>query len=256
MHWNKIGLFLVVMIFLMSIALSACSGSFSTIENTTPTVVNLAASPTPTTESTISPTPTQEPTLEPTATATSTPIPALEVETVNAWCVPEIYGSAGTITSAAMPENGRAASQTDDGTMSLLYPDSVCVFSFTFNQTSPEGLVLKWFEKSNLVTPWLNMNLQTDPTNEQISFGTTNHSYIIAPPLWFIDYHIQLQSQDGSVLWESPIHLERDWQPELCWNLVLPNPVTLLCAKMQDLHPWDPGYGIIDLTPYDNNKEE
>ncbi len=255
MRWNRSGLLFFTMVFFMSGALSACSGKTSATEINTLSTASPVPSATSTIEATIPPTATQEPTLEPTFTATVTPIPALEVKEVNAWCMPAIYGAVGAITSASMPENGRAATQTSDGTISLLYPDSICTFSFTFNQVSPEGLSLKWFEESNLITPWLTMNLQTDPENEQVAFSTTNHSYVVAPPLWFIDYHIQLQAQDGSVLWEGPIHLERDWQPELCWNLVLPNPVTLLCAKMQDLHPWDPGYGIIDLTPYDNKEE-
>lgn len=221
--------------------LAACTGMGTETADIPAATLQLATEIQPTTEPTLQPTPELEPTLEPTPLPSLTPIPALAVVEFHAWCMPEKFGIAPVVSSAALPENGRTAT-LDGDVLTLLYPDSVCVFSFTFNQSAPDGMSLEWLYRSGSESPWWTIDLQPDPTNPQTLFGTTTHSYIINPPLWFIDYRLQLHDSDGAVLWEAPMHLERDWQPELCWNGVLPNPVTLLCIKQQDLHPWDPGY--------------
>jgi len=197
---------------------------------------------------------TQEPTAEPKPTAAPTAIPSptalseLKVEEFNAWCIPARYGILPEVNSSNLPENGRAAT-TDGDVLTLLYPDSICAFTFTFNQPAPQGLQLNWLNTSGSDAPWLEVPLQADPQNPAIAFGSTTHTYVVSPPLWFIDYRLQLLAEDGTALWEDTIHLERDWQPELCWNGVLPNPVTLLCIKQQDLHPWDPGYCMYNTCP-------
>ena len=197
---------------------------------------------------------TQEPTAEPrptalpTAVPTPTALPELKVDAFNAWCMPAGYGKLPEVTSSAMLENGRAATVKGD-MMTLLYPDSVCVFSFTFNQAAPQGLSLAWLNKTGADVPWLETPLQADPQNNAIAFGTETHTYVISPPLWGVDYKLRLLAEDGTSLWEDAIHMGRDWQPELCWNGVLPDPVTLLCIKQQDLHPWDPGYCMYNTCP-------
>ena len=152
------------------------------------------------------------------------------------------------VSSSSMPEKGRAAIAKGD-VLTVLYPDSICTFYFTFNQAAPQGLSLNWLNTTGADTPWLEIPLRTDPENAAIAFGTATHTYVVSPPLWGVDYLIQLKNDDGTALWENTIHMERDWQPELCWNGVLPDPVTLLCIKQQDLHPWDPGYCMYNTCP-------
>ncbi len=167
---------------------------------------------------------------------------------MNAWCMPAAYGMPPVVESAAMPENARAFTQDGDQ-IKLIYPDSVCVFSFTFNQIAPEGLNLEWYDAGKSTSPWNVIPLHSDPADGNTAFGTTNHTFVIEPPFWFISYSIALLANDGTKLWDSSIYLERDWQPELCWNGVLPNPVTLACTKQQDLHPVDPGYCLFHACP-------
>ncbi len=240
---RKLRLLLAVLISLSIILglLTACSTTNSETTDTPAATLQQVIESQPTAEPTLQPTSEVQPTVEPTPLPSPTPIPALEVQEFHAWCMPEKFGIAPEVTSAAMLENSRTATLVGE-VWTLLYPDSVCVFSFTFNQAAPGGISLALLYKSSSEIPWWTIDLRSDTTNPQTLFGTTTHSYIINPPLWYIDYRLQLRDSDSTVLWEAPIHLERDWQPELCWNGVLPNPVTLLCIKQQDLHPWDPGY--------------
>nr|MBP8858203.1 hypothetical protein [Anaerolineaceae bacterium] len=107
----------------------------------------------------------QEPTAEPqpaatpTAVPTPTALPELQVDAFNAWCMPAGYGVMPEVTSSVMLENGRAATVKGD-VMTLLYPDSFCVFSFTFNQAAPQGLSLVWLNKTGADVPWLETPLQ------------------------------------------------------------------------------------------------
>lgn len=201
-------------------------------------------SPEPTQEPTAEPKPTQVPTAVPSPTA----MPELQVEEFTAWCMPEKFGLLPEVSSSAMPEYGRAA-VANNGVLTVLYPDSICTFSFTFNQPAPQGLNLDWMNTIGSEDPWLSIPLLTDPQNPAIAYGTTTHDYVVRPPLWFIDYNLRLIGEDGESIWTNTIHLERDWQPEVCWNGVLPDPVTLLCIKQQDLHPWDPGYCLYHDCP-------
>ncbi len=37
-------------------------------------------------------------------------------------------------------------------------------------------------------------------------------------------------------------------QAEACWNGLMPDSEKLTCRKMQDMHPWDAGYGWFKPT--------
>ena len=248
---NKLSILFILVVLFTGI-LSACTANTSTGIQETAEIANPAPgeelTAEPAEELTLAPTAEPQPTAVSTVIPSPTALPELKVEEFNAWCIPAGYGNLPEVSTSAMPENGRAAT-VDGDIVTLLYPDSVCVFSFTFNQPAPQGLNLTWLNLTGADVPWLETPLQADPQNTAIAFGTATHTYVVSPPLWGVDYLIQLKNDDGIALWENTIHMERDWQPELCWNGVLPDPVTLLCIKQQDLHPWDPGYCMYNTCP-------
>jgi hypothetical protein len=246
-HVTKLSALLIVAVLFAGI-LSACSANTPTAAEVPAQTANPAPVDEMTTEPSEEPTAEPQPTLAPTVETSPTPLPELKVEGFNAWCIPARYGIMPEVSSSVMPEYGRAAVAKGD-VLTVLYPDSICAFIFTFNQPAPQGLSLNWLYTTGAETPWLEVPLRADPQNGAIAFGTATHSYVVSPPLWGIDYRLQLKAGDGTSLWENTIHMERDWQPELCWNGVLPNPVTLLCIKQQDLHPWDPGYCMFNTCP-------
>lgn len=242
---------LIILAALLVGILAACTTTPATEEAAPATKIpapSEEATAEPLEETTQEPTAEPQPTAEPTAIPIPTALPELKVEEFNAWCMPEKFGLLSEVSSSSMPENGRAAT-VEGEVLTLLYPDSICVFSFTFNQPAPENLKLNWLNTTGSGAPWLEIPLRADPQDNAIAYGTTFHTYVINPPLWSIDYRLQVQAEDGTNLWENTIHLEKDWQPEVCWNGVLPNPVTLLCIKQQDLHPWDPGYCMYNTCP-------
>jgi hypothetical protein len=195
-----------------------------------------------------SPPPTEAPTLAPTETPTetplpptATPLPELAAEGVQGWCLPEDATLAMTSDPLNPPASARLGQMGAAGLEIRNLPAFACVFTYTFNQTPPEGLALQVYEARGQ-KPWLTAELKPVEGSPNAVSATLRHTYIIAPPLWDVAYQFALVDASGKELRRDPVSLHR-WTPELCWNGRKPNPLTLRCPLQQDLHPWDAGYG-------------
>jgi hypothetical protein len=174
-------------------------------------------------------TPTDVPTETPEPTATATPLPALAVLTDNGftgWCIPQ--DMAYKADSEVMPTGG-VAGTIKNGILALKTPANACAFVFTFNQAAPQGLKLEIYSLSQS-TPWLTVDLAQSKQNPLIAYAILTHSYIKEPPFWSIVYRVVVKTADGTPAYDNKVDI-RKWEPYLCWDFSVPDPVTLKCPN-------------------------
>lgn len=227
---------------LLTLMAAACSPA--SVPELTATIEAASETPLPPTE-TPPPTATLEPTV--TTTPTATPIPPLGLveggDTI--WCLPATSFSALPTSEVILPDG--MAAVVEDGLLTAVIPDKACVFVYQFNQPIPAGIKLQVFD--NREAAWLEEVLSTSSSDPATGYAILDHAYVVNPPFWFYDYTIKLVSVEGVELYNRVIHFRRPYMPEPCWNGTLPNPFTLQCPLKQDLHPWDPGYGVPCVDP-------
>jgi hypothetical protein len=224
MNWASLVLVIVL--------LAACAPAAPAAPAATEAPATLTPAPTET--SLPSPTPTLEPTATTEPTATATPMPALAVTSdgYNGWCLPK--DTAGKLDSETMPKGGIAAT-VKNGLLAFKTPANACALVFTFNQAAPQGLKLEVYSLSQ-AQPWLTVDLVQSTQNPNIAYAILTHSYIKEPPFWSIVYRVVVKTTDGASVFDNKLDV-RKWEPYLCWDFSVPDPVTLYCpSKDGDWH--------------------
>jgi hypothetical protein len=105
--------------------------------------------------------------------------------------------------------------------------------------------------KNKANSPWLTVPLVFSRDDPLVGYATLNHTYIVNPPLWNIEYRFSLAAPGGKEYWSEPISFKRDWLGRICWNGKRQAPVTLRCDTITygDRHPTDWGYLLPVPTP-------
>ncbi|NPV56376.1 MAG: hypothetical protein HPY76_06880 [Anaerolineae bacterium] len=202
-----------------------------------PAATATQAPPTPEPSPTSAPTALPSPTLEPTATA----VPALAMlpDGLSGWCLPVGDPTAANSTPDAKPA-GAVDVVTENDQVNVIGEFSRCYFFAAFNQPLPDGVLIKFFDGGSNFYQSAVQPLSTDPNT---GWALVDHTYLVNPPAWELYFRIDVVAVDDTPFYTSTYHVARGWEPNMCWNGTLPNPITLRCPLRQDLHPWDAGYG-------------
>ena len=179
-----------------------------------------------------------------TATPTQTLTATVEAEVseplpdgMEIWCLPDGLPYPNNIAKITKPEE--AIDIFYDGEkISYEGPSSGC-FVFLPNEGSNADYAVAIYDLSNS-GPWYTRVFHE---SQDGLIAILKHSYIINPPLWAVSYRIEILDGDDEVVFEAPFEYSRNWAPDACWNGKMPNPVTMLCERQQDQHPWDAWYG-------------
>lgn len=200
------------------------------------------------------PTATQPPTAtpEPSATATqpptATPVPALAIlaDGFNAWCAPLDSGTRPSGPDA--PDYARKMVVNGDN-IQVPIPASFCTLSYRFNQPVQDGMTLTFFDGKNA---FLKLPLQAAKDHADEVWTSVTHSYVINPPLWYIDYRLSVAGPDGKELWSKPVRFAKPL-PAPCAIGGYPDPVTLYCNPFDpreiEPHPENPDYPYTTPNP-------
>lgn len=176
-----------------------------------------------------------------TAVAVTPTIPPPEIppnlEGLSIWCLPQGVSYVHDLSKLEKSEQAVEVSYTQDGFM-LVGPLSACFLQLPA-AAAADGMQVAIFDQSNSAA-WYTRPLVA---GTQGWIAPLTHSYLVNPPYWSLNYRLQLQNASGETVFSAPLHYERNWLAERCWNGNLPNPITLRCPLQQDLHPWDAGYG-------------
>jgi len=126
-------------------------------------------------------------------------------------------------------------------------PAVYCVVSFKFNQAAPSDLELQVKEGSNVF-----LTRALDPANGQADtvWTSLDHSYIVNPPLWEVNYTLTVVDAGDQEVWSSLVKFAKPL-PETCIYGGLADPVTLYCTTTD---PWEiePKPGV--TYPYDRSR--
>lgn len=153
------------------------------------------------------------------------------------WCLPDGIPYPKNAAEITKPEE--AIDVFYDGeTISYEGPSSGC-FVFLPDEDSNAAYKVAIYDQSN-TGPWYTRSFNE---SQDGLIAILKHSYIINPPFWEVNYRIELLDGDSEVVFEAPFQYSRMWAPDKCWNGKMPNPVTMLCERQQDQHPWDAWYG-------------
>ena len=172
----------------------------------------------------------------PTPTPTLTQVSDAPLEGMAIWCLPE--GITYPKDPAEIQKNDQAIAIEYDAGYTFRGPYSACFIQLPLNNQYEDATVA-FFDISNSSSFYT----QKFYKNGDGLIAVVNHSYLVDAPYWQTHYRIEIQAEDGSVLFSAPLLYAREWQAERCWNGNMPNPVTYRCPLQQDLHPWDAGYG-------------
>ncbi|MBI9048694.1 MAG: hypothetical protein JEZ00_04715 [Anaerolineaceae bacterium] len=159
------------------------------------------------------------------------------------WCL-----EAGTVfpKDTALVQKGDDAIEAvyDENGFTITGPFSVCYVQIPDEGQNADNLVAI-YDNSNSAAWYVRKFYQS----EDGLVAELKHSYIVDPPHWQLNYRIELQDDNGEALFSAPLIYQRNWRAKLCWNGKMPNPVTYLCERQQDQHPWDAWYGKPMPTP-------
>ncbi|MBE0696153.1 MAG: hypothetical protein IH586_04455 [Anaerolineaceae bacterium] len=239
-------LFLLVVIGLVS-----CSPAAAQAPTLAPTAAPTSTDlPTATQMPTASPTLAPTATLEPTATPvppTATPMPPLAVldDGFNVWGAPLDY--AGTKAQGPdEPAYARKMVKTAD-LLQASIPATYCVVVYHFNQPVPAGLTLAFIDGKSI---FLKQPLVAAEGQPDVAWTSVSHSYVINPPLWWVDYTLTVLDPAGKEIWTNPVQFAKPL-PEPCIYGGLPDPVTMWCTITD---PWEiePHPGV--TYPYDRSR--
>jgi hypothetical protein len=185
-------------------------------------------SPTP-----IPPTETPLPTSTFTPAPTATPIPALAVapDGINPFCLTKKFFFApeeGPNGPASKPE--KASDATIDkktGTISFPIPAISCTLVLKFNQPAPAGMKLQVWD-ARPQEPFITYEMTVNPANPNEVYALMDHTMIVDPPKWWMDYTIVVLTSDGKEVFRNAIRVQKRL-PAKCWDGSYPNPITLFC---------------------------
>lgn len=233
----------ICVVLLVAFALASCSQEtpipfVEPTEFIPPTTVPPTATATllPSPTATQPPTATPEPTATPTQPPTATPVPVLAIQPdgFDAWCAPEEY--AGTRPSSPDAPDYARKMVAKDTRILVPIPATYCVMVYRFNRPVPEGTVLTFYDGTN---PFLKLPLLAADGNPNEAWASVTHSYVINPPLWFVDYRLSVTGSDGQELWSNPVRFAKPL-PEPCPFGGYPDPVTMWCTPTDpwEIEPW------------------
>ena len=174
------------------------------------------------------------------ATATPTPVPTVVPDALpngmEVWCFPE--GTTYAQDPAALQKSDQAIDIVYNGGLTFKGPYSACFVQLP-NESQYQNAIIAFFDQSNSGAFYKRSLYK----NGDGLIAVIKHTYLVNAPLWQANYRLEIQGEDGSTLFAAPLHYERNWQAQRCWNGNMPNPVTYRCPLQLDLHPWDAGYG-------------
>jgi hypothetical protein len=177
-----------------------------------------------------------------TATVTPDGEPAAKVvdplpEGMEFWCLPVDVPYVKDPAAVQKSDLAVDVKYGEDG-FTLRGPFSVCYIQLPA-ESQYDDAVISFFDLSK-GPAWYTCNLSKNGTG---LIAVLTHQYLVDPPFWRLHYSIEIQADDGPVLFFSPLLYDRKWKADLCWNGNMPDPVTFRCPLQLDLHPWDAGYG-------------
>lgn len=186
-------------------------------------------SPTPTVPPTETPLPTNTATIAPTATA----VPAFAVapDGINPFCLTKkffIAAEEGPNGPASKPE--KATDGTIDkktGLISFPIPAINCTLVLKFNQPAPTGMKLQIWD-ARPQEPFITYDMTVNPNNPNEVYAVMDHSMIVDPPKWWMDYTAVVVTSDGKEVFRNAIHVQKPLPPK-CWDGSYPNPITMFC---------------------------
>ena len=177
-------------------------------------------------------TPILTPTLKETALPTATLTPeklAVAADGLLIWCLPLFSTTDSSVipVTGGMPEEAVRAEKVD-GITTVTTQMKSCMFTFTFSKPVGEGLQLHFQDQNP--EPFLTVDL--NPANGLTNSGYANleHSWIVDPPFWRVDYTLRVVNAEGDVIWEDVVAFNRGWQPDPCPDGRMPDANTLQCA--------------------------
>jgi hypothetical protein len=195
----------------------------------TPTEIPATSTPLPS-PTQVPPTETPEPTNTAVPTATAIPPLAIMPDGINPWCLPITFSTHvdGPNGPASMPEGGRPGTvDKNSGRIDFHIPAVSCTLVLAFNQPITDGMKLQVWDASPQ-EPFVTYEMKSNPINPREAYAIMNHSYIINPPKWWMDYTLVVVAADGREVFRNPARVFKSL-PEKCWDGSLPNPVTLFC---------------------------
>jgi hypothetical protein len=127
-----------------------------------------------------------------------------------------------------MPEGGRAGTvNKNTGLVNFHIPAVTCTLVLRFNQAVPAGMSLQVWD-ARPQEPFVVYEFNPNPGNPNEAFAIMNHTYIINPPKWWMDFTLVVVTPDGKEVFRAPAHFFKSL-PEKCWDDSLPDPITLFC---------------------------
>jgi hypothetical protein len=145
-----------------------------------------------------------------------------------AWCMPkEIEYPLGSIAQTGEMPNGALEGILVDGFIELRAQVQDCTFMITFNRPVPLGTRIHIKDMNPI--PFIDEELIPVIENPNKGFVTLDHSFIIDPPYWVVEYYISIISPDGEDQWLGSVKMTRGWESNLCPDGTLPDPITLQC---------------------------
>ena len=176
-------------------------------------------------------TPLPTSTFTPAPTATKVPALAIAPDGINPFCLTKKYfitAEEGPTGPASKPENAQdGAIDKKKGVISLPIPAINCTIVLKFNQAVPTGMTLQVWD-ARPQEPFIKYDMLVNPNNPNEAYAVINHSMIVDPPKWWMDYSIVVVTSDGKEVFRAPIHVQKPL-PEKCWDGSYPDPISLFC---------------------------
>jgi hypothetical protein len=199
----------------------------------TPTEIPPTETPLPSPTATDLPTETPLPTSTFTPAPTATPIPPLAVapDGINPFCLTKkhfLTAEEGPNGPASKPE--KASDGTIDkktGVINFPIPAINCTLVLKFNQPAPAGMQLQIWD-ARPQEPFVTYEMAINPVNPNEAYAVMDHSMIVDPPKWWMDYTAVVVTAEGKEVFRNAIHVQKPL-PEKCWDGSYPNPITLFC---------------------------
>jgi hypothetical protein len=199
----------------------------------TPSEIPPTETPLPSATPTVPPTETPLPTNTATLAPTATSVPALAVapDGIDPFCLTKKYFIAaeeGPNGPASKPEKATDGN-IDKKTGLITFPISAinCTLVLKFNQPAPTGMKLQVWD-ARPQEPFITYDMTVNPANPNEVYVVMDHSMIVDPPKWWMDYTIVVVTSDGKEVFRNAIRVQKPLPPK-CWDGSLPNPVSMFC---------------------------
>jgi hypothetical protein len=230
---NKTTKFLVFSLLLVVVLISA-SGCSAIPQLNPPTATPTEIPPTNTpmpSPTTVPPTVTPAPTNTAIPTATALPALAIAPDGIDPWCLRTKYfishvdGPNGPASKPELATDGAIDKKT--GVINFTIPAVSCTLVLTFNQPAPTGMKFQVWD-ARPQEPFITYDMVVNPSNPKEAYVVFNHTYLVNPPEWWMDYTAVVVTSDGKEVFRNPIHVQKPL-PEKCWDGSYPNPITEAC---------------------------